>query len=708
MTATSMRALPFLPLLIAGAVLALGGAAASAPLPLTPYPASVKLDAGVLTLPATIGVSTPRGDPAAAADARWLAAEAARIGGPALHPGAAHGLIAFVRGKDHSLGEEGYRLDITPRSATIEAAGDAGLFHGAATLLQLLTPEDGSTGPVRLPMLHIEDKPRFAWRGLMLDSARHMQSVGFIEALIDQMARYKLNVFHWHLTDDQGWRIPIDGYPKLTTVGAWRVEAGLPPRLDIDPRTGKPRLYGGFYSKVDIRRIVAYARARGIEVVPEIEMPGHASAAILAYPDLGLRPVDPATSGDWGVFPNLYAPSDHSIGFLETVLTQVMALFPGRYIHVGGDEAVKDVWKASPAVQAKIKALGLKDEDELQSWFINRIGRFLAAHGRRLIGWDEILQGGLPDGAAVMSWHGITGAVQAAKLGHDAVLTPGMPFYFDNAVSPAVGEPPSRGLLITLAAVYAYDPAPAGLDAAALGHILGVQANLWTEHIRLDDRVEHLAFPRAAALAEAGWTPQAERRWPDFLARLTPALRRDQAMGLKPAESALDPRQTPSADAHVRDNHQLALCTYGGALNLEAPGPVTTEKRATHLADIMNPCWLWKDADLDGVTGVVLTAGRMPFNFQIGADVSHVPLSPALTPNGEFEVRLGGCAGPVIAGGAMPATGADPEARANAALTPTSGRHDLCILFTRPKLDPWWALGSITLSTAALTAGAHP
>jgi len=525
-----------------------------------------------------------------------------------------------------------------------------------------------------------------------------MQSVGFIEALIDQMARYKLNVFHWHLTDDQGWRIPIDGYPRLTTTGAWRVEAGQPHQLDIDPHTKRPRLYGGFYSKAEIRRVVAYAKARGVEVVPEIEMPGHASAAILAYPDLGLRPVEPRTVGDWGVFPNLYAPSDHTLGFLEQVLTQVMDLFPGRFIHVGGDEAVKDYWKASPQVQARIKALGLKDEDELQSWFINRIGRFLAAHGRRLIGWDEILQGGLPDGAAVMSWHGASGGMEAARLGHDAVLTPGMPFYFDNRLSPALDEPPSRGLVIKLADVYAYDPAPPTLDATTRAHLLGVQANLWTEHIRLDDRVEHLAFPRAAALAELGWTPQAARNWPDFLVRLTPAMKRDEALGLKPAESALDPEPTPSADPRTRDNHQLALCTTGDALNLEAPGPVDSDHRAVHLANIMNPCWIWKDAALDGVTGVTLTAGRMPFNFQIGDGVAKVPLSPSLTPDGEFEIRLDGCAGQVIAGGPMPATGKDPEAHVAAALRPTGGRHDLCVLFTRPKLDPWWALGSMTLT----------
>jgi hexosaminidase len=678
--------------------MALAIPAAAASLPLTPYPAIAHQAPGALTLPATISVATPPGDSAALADATWLADETRRIGGPALRPARGPGLIAFRRSPGITLGPEGYRLDITAKGVIVSASTDVGLFHGAATLLQLLTPEDGAPAPLRLPLVHIEDRPRFAWRGLMLDSARHMQSTGFIEALIDQMARYKLNVLHWHLTDDQGWRIPIDGYPRLTTIGAFRVEAGLPHTLDIDPRTQRPRLYGGFYTKAEIRRVVAYAKVRGIEVVPEIEMPGHASAAILAYPDLGLGPVDPATSGDWGVFPNLYAPSDHTFGFLEHVLSQVMDLFPGRFIHVGGDEAVKDVWKASPEVQARIKALGLKDEDELQSWFINRIGRFLKAHGRRLIGWDEILQGGLPEGAAVMSWHGVSGGMQAAGLGHDAVLTPGFPFYFDNRLSPAMDEPPGRGLVIRLADVYAYDPAPSTMDAATLAHVLGVQANLWTEHIRLDQRVEHMAFPRAIALAEIAWTPQAQREWPDFLGRLQPAMKRDQALGLAPAQGALDPEPTPPADPRTRDSHQLTLCTTGGAMNLEAPGPVDTDRRAVRLADVMNPCWIWKDALLDRVSEVTITASRLPFNFQIGADAAKVPLSPSLTPDGEFEIRLDGCAGQVVAGGPMPPTRENPEARTSATLRPTSGRHDLCVLFTRPKLDPWWALGSVTLS----------
>ncbi len=678
--------------------MAFGGVARAAPAPsLLPLPASMTVRSGAFAPPPIIGVSVPVGDAAARLDAQWLATEAARIGKLKVRIGGARAAVTFARAPaSAALGEEGYTLDIDAKGLHIAAATDAGLFHGAATALQLLTPGPASARPVPLPYLHIADTPRFPWRGLMLDSARHLQSVALIEALLDQMARYKLNTFHWHLTDDQGWRLEIRKYPRLTAVGGWRVEAGVPHRLDIDRTTGRPRRYGGFYTQAEVRAVVAYAAARGITVVPEIEMPGHASAAIFAYPELGLKPVDPATLGDWGVFPNLYAPNARTEAFLEAVLTEVMDLFPGRYIHVGGDEAVKDYWKTSPVVQAQIRQLGLKDEDELQGWFINRIGRFLAAHGRKLIGWDEILQGGLPEDAAVMSWHGISGGIQAAKLGHDAVLTPGMPFYFDNRLSPANDEPPGRGLVIALSDVYAYDPLPPSIDAAVAGHILGIQANVWTEHIRLQDRVEHMAFPRAAALAEIGWSPQAARSWPDFLSRLRPAMRRDEAMGLRPAESALSPRATAISNPQTRDNHQLMLCSTGGALNLEAPGPVASEHRPTYLADFTNPCWQWKDADMTGVARIAIAAGRLPFNF-LGVDDDKIPLRRQTTAEGELIVHADGCDGPVIATVPMPWVGADPQARVSGRIDPLSGRHDLCFLFTRATLDPWWALGSVEL-----------
>jgi hexosaminidase len=669
---------------------------------ITPVPAVIELRTGELRIADGTVVGVPAGDKAALGVARWLARTVRRDRALKLTVrSGAQSAIRFVRiGADPVLGAEGYRLDVTPQQVRIEAATDAGLFYGAASLLQMLTPEDGTKGAVSLSAVHIEDRPRYAWRGLMLDSARHYQSVAFIEALLDQMARYKLNTFHWHLTDDQGWRLEIKRYPRLTDVGAWRVEAGQAHLEDIDPKTGRPRLYGGFYTQAQVRKIVAYAKARSITIVPEIEMPGHATAAILAYPELGVRPADPKTFADWGVFPNLYRPSERTFGFLENVLTEVMALFPGAYIHVGGDEAIKDYWKASPDIQAQIKALGLKDEDALQSWFIQRIERFLAVQGRRLVGWDEILQGGLPSGAVVMSWHGASGAVAAAEAGHDAVLSPILPFYFDNRQSGAADEPPGRGMIISLKSVYGVDPTPQTLDAASKGHVLGLQANIWTEHIRLDDRVEHMAFPRAVALAQMAWSPPEKRNWDSFIARIPTAIRRDQALGLQPALSAFEAPKALQPDR--RDNHDLALCTTKLTLNLEDDGPVNSDHRAVILTDILNPCWLWKGADLGGVKAISADVANLPFNYQLGGDDRTVTLLPPRTAEGELDVRLDGCDGPILA--EMPLA----PAVSNTALTtlrrpiaPTAGRHDLCFAFTRAKPDPIWALDAVRFERGA-------
>jgi hexosaminidase len=693
---------PVLAPLMAAASLFLGAAArAESSSAIIPIPALVQDRRGVLPIADGAAIAVSAGDPAALGDARWLSQSVARVRGLKLairHNGPA--AIRLVRtGPDAALGPEGYRLDVSPGRAQIEAATDAGLFYGTVSLLQLLTPQDGAAGAVTLKAVHIEDHPRFVWRGLMLDSARHFQSVAFIEALLDQMARYKLNTFHWHLTDDQAWRLEIKAYPRLTGVGAWRVEAGAAHQQDVDPQTGKPRLYGGFYTQDQVREVVAYAKARSINVVPEIEMPGHATAAILAYPELGVRPADPKTMSDWGVFPNLYAPSDHTFEFLQTVLGEVMALFPGPYIHVGGDEAIKDYWKASPQIQAQIKALDLKDEDALQSWFIQRIERFVAAHGRRLVGWDEILQGGVPPGAVVMSWRGVSGAVEAAKAGHGAILTPGLPFYFDNRQSAENDEPPGRGLIITLQNVYGFDPTPTTLDAAEKAHILGLQANVWTEHVRLDEQVEHMAFPRAAALAEMAWSPPQMRNWTSFYARLPAAIQRDEALGLRPALSAFKTALAPSG-LH-RDNHDLALCTDKLTLNLEADGPVKSDHRAVVLTDILNPCWIWKRADLSAIHSISVAVGSAPFNYQLGDVAKSIPLPPPQTPDGELDVRLDGCEGPILA--ALPLA----PAVANTGLTTlrqplpaTPGAHDLCFTFTRAKLDPMWLLDAVDLGTA--------
>jgi hexosaminidase len=470
---------------------------------------------------------------------------------PVHDSGAAPGETAIVlqrRGRSIP-GDEAYDLRVSPGRITVSAATTAGLFYAATTVWQLLTP-DGAQGAVAVPQLSIHDAPRFRWRGLMLDSARHYQSPAFIEQLIDWMALHKLNVLHWHLSDDQGWRLEIKKYPKLTQIGAWRTPAGAAAAADIDPATAKPRLYGGFYTQDQARAIVAYAAQRNVTIVPEIDMPGHALAAILSYPELASGgPGDPKIEGDWGVFPYIYNVDDHTFAVLEDVLSEVMSIFPSRYIHVGGDEAQKDQWKASPVIQARMKALGLTDEDALQSYFIRRIETFLDAHGRRLVGWDEILKGGLPPTATVMSWNGVAGAMAATKAGHDAVLTPQPTLYFDHRQSDLPDQPPGRVDVIGLRHVYDFDPAPSTLTPSERSHILGLQGNLWTEHIRTEERVEAMAFPRAAAVAEVGWSPRSRRNWDGFAARMPAEFDRYRALGLKADDAALQVRIASRFDA---------------------------------------------------------------------------------------------------------------------------------------------------------------
>jgi hexosaminidase len=406
---------------------------------------------------------------------------------------------------------EAYDLDVSPNGVLVKAREPRGLFYGAITLWALMTTEPGATAktPGTLASMHIADEPRFPWRGFMLDSARHYQSPAFIKRMLDAMALHKLNTFHWHLTDDQGWRLQIKKYPRLTDVGAWRVPAGAGPAADIDPRTGKPRLYGGFYTQDEVREIVRYAAERFITVVPEIEMPGHAQAAIAAYPERGTDSVAPPVSSDWGVHTYLYNADEATFSFLEDVLTEVMALFPGQYIHVGGDEAVKDRWRASPAVQRRMRELGVANETALQSYFTHRIEKFLSAHGRKLIGWDEILEGGLPVAATVMSWRGTDGAIEASHQGHDVVMAPAPNLYLDYLQSDLGDEPPGRPTYITLENMYSFNLLPDAIEGDAERHVLGAQINAWTEHMRTPERVEHATFPRMAAFAEAVWSPRA-------------------------------------------------------------------------------------------------------------------------------------------------------------------------------------------------------
>lgn len=457
--------------------------------------------------------------------------------------------IRFVFQADREAIDGAYRLDARDGVVAITSGSESGLFYGAVSLWQLLTAQPGDASSATSIMAGtITDWPRYRWRGLMLDSARHYQSPEFVKKLIDAMALHKLNTLHWHLTDDQGWRVEIKRYPRLTEVGAWRVPPGPAAAADIDPATGKPRRYGGYYTQEQIREIVAYAATRQITIVPEIDMPGHMQAAIAAYPALGTGE-KPPVSTDWGVHTYLLNVDESTFEFIDGVLAEIVELFPSRYIHIGGDEAAKDRWAASKRVQARRKQLGLADDTALQAWFVARLEAMLEKHDRKLIGWDEVLEGGrLPESASVMSWRGTQGAIDAARAGHDVVLSPSPDLYLDNLQSDAADEPSGRPYLVTLEKLYAFEPTPAELDETQARHVLGAQVNVWVEHMRTTARVEHAVFPRLSALAEVDWTPRDRRDWPGFLARLPAQLARYRALDIGYAESAFLPRAQVSAE----------------------------------------------------------------------------------------------------------------------------------------------------------------
>ena len=431
-----------------------------------------------------------------------------------------------------SLGEEGYRLAASGEEVAIRAPKSLGILRGSQTLRQLLPPEIFRRAPVpvgswTIPAVEIEDRPRFGWRGSHLDVGRHFMPKEFVLKHIDLLALHKFNVFHWHLTEDQGWRIEIKKYPKLTAVGAFRKDSMTAPRThDPEKRkfTGQP--HGGFYTQDDVREVVRYAAERGITVLPEIEMPGHAMAAIAAYPELGNtgKPIEVLTY--WGVTDHVLGVTDNVLRFFEGVLDEVLALFPSKFIHIGGDEVPKTEWRQTPSAQARMKKEGLKNEDELQSWFIRHFDSWLAKRGRRLVGWDEILEGGLAPGATVMSWRGEEGGIAAAKAGHDVVMAPQKPTYLDHSQTELPVEPPGIGGHNSLEDVYAYEPVPKELSAAETKHVLGAQGQIWTEYMPDPKRVEYMAWPRLIALAEVLWSPGETRNWADFQKRVATHLER--------------------------------------------------------------------------------------------------------------------------------------------------------------------------------------
>lgn len=423
-----------------------------------------------------------------------------------------------------------YRIVFTPQQIELQGKDAAGVYYGARTLLQLLPSSvaapERMAGDILLPCGQLFDAPRFAWRGVMLDVARHYFSVDEIKRLLDAMAFYKLNRFHWHLTDDQGWRVEIKRYPRLTEVGEWR--DSTPPYGQRHGSDGNR--YGGFYTQQQIREVVAYAAQRHIIVVPEIEMPGHAAAAIAAYPELGNVDVPhyaPKVMTQWGVHPYTFAPTDGTLNFIEKVLCEVCEMFPSSYIHIGGDEAPKTQWQSSPQACQLMKREGLESADELQAWFVRRVETMLRARGRRLVGWDEIQEGGLAASATMMVWRDEKWAKHALARGNAVIMAPTSHMYFDYYQSKASQEL-ARGVefeaiggFLPIERVYSYDPAAIAETEQQKAAILGVQAQLWTEYIKDARKLNYMAFPRVAAMSEVAWSPVALKNFPDFQRRLT-------------------------------------------------------------------------------------------------------------------------------------------------------------------------------------------
>jgi hexosaminidase len=724
-----------------------------------PLPASIKIGEGRCLVNASTRLYTPQGDESAKEAADYLVGLWRRtnklrlraIAGTPPTESADACTIVFQRAA--GLGDEGYRLEVGRQQITISAGTPSGLFYGAITLWQLL-PAETLSGSI--PAQIIDDSPRYPWRGLMLDSARHFQSPAFIRSMIDWMAWHKLNVLHWHLTDDQGWRLQVRRYPKLTSVGAWR---------------GSSRsTYGGFYTQAQVAGIVRFAAQRHVQIIPEIDMPGHATAAVAAYPWLGSSAEPLTVSEKWGVHQHLFNLEPRTFEFLENVLGEVMQLFPSRYVHLGGDEAVKAEWNASAQVQARARELGIADAAGLQAYFTQRMARFLEHHGRRLVGWDEILTPGMPGSAVVMSWHGVTGAHDAAIAGNDTVLTPQPTLYFDRRQSNLAGEPPGRLEVSSLQAVYAFDPDVQGLDQAQQAHVLGVQANIWTEHIQSEKRVEWMALPRAAAVAEVAWSQAPAptgRGWDNFLQRLVPMFARYRTAGLNYSDSVFgiaasvtrgaapevgvelaNPSQlrsgmirysidgsdpVPSSAAYVstlplkdgvelraatflnqqqasriwskridrhsgsrRNSHELQLCSERIGLLLE-PAQGGASDAEPLAIDIMNPCWIYRDVDLSRPINVSASVASLPFNYEIGRDAAAIKVGDSRTSDGELELHVDGCDSPVLATLALPRAVVGkvitlPTRRIDTAQPGVSGFHDLCVRFARPRLDPMWAL----------------
>jgi hexosaminidase len=520
-------------------ILIAGDLQASQP-PVIPLPASFVLNEGYFGLEKPIGVIAPSSNNHHIADLaikclsetgyRAFVADDRMLAGQ-------HLTIQLSGSFDSIIGNEGYYLHISSSQIQIVANTSAGIQYALNTLGQLLRNAKDNF----LPAWSIIDHPRFSFRGMHLDVSRHFMPFDFILRYIDILAMHRINTFHWHLVDDQGWRIQIDQYPLLTEVGAWREDRSHEHwnhRPLSNPEA--PKTYGGFYTKAQIRQAVAYAAERNINIIPEIEMPAHVMSALAAYPELSCsgENLGVPPGGIWPITHIYCAGKEETFSFLENVLTEVMELFPSPIIHIGGDEADKTEWESCARCQERMTKESLPDVHALQSYFIERIGRFLESKGRRLMGWDEILEGGLAKNAIVMSWRGEEGGIQAARMGHKVVMTPGSHCYFDHYQGDPATEPLAIGGFTPLNKVYAYEPIPTALTPEEATFVLGTQANVWTEYMPDPNHVEYMVLPRLAALAEVMWSPQKHRDWDQFVLRLPGIIKQYEAFGLNYARSA--------------------------------------------------------------------------------------------------------------------------------------------------------------------------
>jgi hexosaminidase len=551
---------------------------------------------------------------------------------------------------DHNLyGDEGYSLIVSPQQITITAARPAGAFYGMQTLRQLFPPElEDSTCRAtawQIPCVDVFDRPVFTWRGDMLDVSRHFLPLEFLKRNIDYLARYKMNIFHWHLTDDQGWRIEVKGYPKLTTIGAWRVDhEDLPWHDRPSQKPGEKATYGGYYTQEQVRELVRYAADRFVTIVPEIDMPGHSQAIVASYPELacGLGPHYVATGGKTS--DNTLCPAkEETYRFVKGLLNEVLPLFPGPYFHVGGDECNKRLWKDNPLCQELMKKEGMKDVKELQSYFIRRVEKIVNGLGKKMVGWDEILQGGLAPNATVMSWRGIRGGILAAKMDHDVVMTP-LPYtYLSRKQGDPELEPGDAPYGVLLSKTYSFDPVPAELSVDEASHILGTEGCLWGEFVPDVERANYMLFPRLLAIAEVGWTPADSRHWEDFVDRLDYNLLRLKNVGIGYAPSVYNVTVTTLPDS-VGHRVLVQLTTEHGKVPVRytfdgsepdaasplyerpvtVPGPVATLKAAAFRGDERIGRITVKTFTLHKAAGATVT-------FSIPPSPRHAPGPHALT-----------------------------------------------------------------------------